>query len=57
MNLQHVVKACGAIHEVRRANARNIEISFYGRPAVYWPGKAVILRNPVDGKFISLKTK
>lgn len=57
MNIQHVVKACGQVHEIKRVNSHNIEIDFYGLKATYWPGKAIVLRNPVDGKFISLKTK
>lgn len=58
MNMQHVVKAVGAVHPIKRVNTgHNIEISFYGRPAVYWPGRAVVVRNPVDGKFLALKTR
>ena len=55
MNLQHVVKAAGAVHEVKRNNGHNLSIDFYGHKATYWPGRAVVLRNPIDGKFMSLK--
>jgi len=57
MNMQHVVKAAGAIHPVMRHNSRNLEILFYGRKATYWPGKAVVLRNPIDGRFLALRSK
>lgn len=57
MNMQHIVKAAGAVHEIKRVNVRNLEISFYGRKATYWPGRAVVVRNPIDGKFVSLKTR
>lgn len=57
MNMIHVVKAAGAVHPIKRINTHNLEISFYGRKATYWPGRAVVVRNPIDGKFVSLKTK
>jgi hypothetical protein len=57
MNIEHVVKAAGAVHSVIRVNPINLEILFYGRPATYWPGRSVVLRNPIDGKFLKLKSK
>lgn len=57
MNMQPVIKVLGKVHEIKRVNERSIELSFYGRKATYWPGKAVVLRNPLDGKFLSLKVR
>ena len=57
MNVQHVVKVAGAVHPIWRVNPKNIEILFYGRKATYWPGRAVVLRNPIDGKFVAVKSK
>lgn len=57
MNMQHVVKVAGSVHEIKQVNTHNLEISFYGRKATYWPGKAVVVRNLINGKFVSLRTR
>ncbi len=57
MNMQQLVKAAGAVFPVIRNNGRNLELSFYGRKATYWPGKAVVLRNPIDGRFLAIRSK
>jgi len=57
-NMEYVVKVAGAIHTLKRNNHIPLEIDFYGHKAIYWPkGATVVLRNPVDGKYMSLPAK
>lgn len=56
MTMTHVVKVAGRVCPVRRINGRSIDMEFFGHPATYWPGKkTVVLRNPIDGKFLALR--